>query len=274
MSTHNILSLDTWFSVGARRRPRGVYEWIFTPFAVAIGVWVITAATAIIISPWTLCVIFFSGISALAFLTTGPFQNSSVEKPSILDMAFSLISILTGVYFALNAPIIINRIVLLDELTQLDIIFGTVVLLLTLEITRRTTGLGLTLIVVLFILYNLFGHNLSGVLQHGEIDYLHFLEITIFTTDGVLGLPVRVAATYAFMFVMFGTVLHACGGGDFFFNFAAAISGRSPGGPAKVAVISSGMYGMLSGSPTSDVVTTGSITIPIMKRLGYRGAHA
>ena len=88
MSTHNILSLDTWFSVGARRRPRGVYEWIFTPFAVAIGVWVITAATAIIISPWTLCVIFFSGISALAFLTTGPFQNSSVEKPSILDMAF------------------------------------------------------------------------------------------------------------------------------------------------------------------------------------------
>ena len=274
MSTHNILSLDTWFSVGARRRPRGVYEWIFTPFAVAIGVWVITAATAIIISPWTLCVIFFSGISALAFLTTGPFQDSSVDKPSILDIALSLVSILTGVYFALNAPIIINRIVLLDELTQLDIIFGTVVLLLTLEITRRTTGLGLTSIVVLFILYNLFGHNLSGVLQHGEIDYLHFLEITIFTTDGVLGLPVRVAATYAFMFVMFGTVLHACGGGDFFFNFAAAISGRSPGGPAKVAVISSGMYGMLSGSPTSDVVTTGSITIPIMKRLGYRGAHA
>ena len=120
----------------------------------------------------------------------------------------------------------------------------------------------------------MFGHLLGGVLQHGKIDYLHFLEITVFTTDGIFGLPVRVAATYAFMFVMFGTVLHACGGGDFFFKFAAAISGRSPGGPAKVAVISSGMYGMLSGSPTSDVVTTGSITIPIMKRLGYRGAHA
>ena len=126
----------------------------------------------------------------------------------------------------------------------------------------------------MFVLYNLFGHHLDGVLQHGEIDYIHFLEITVFTTDGIFGLPVRVAATYAFMFVMFGTVLHACGGGDFFFNFAAAISGRSPGGPAKVAVISSGMYGMLSGSPTSDVVTTGSITIPVMKRLGYRGAHA
>jgi len=126
----------------------------------------------------------------------------------------------------------------------------------------------------MFVVYNLFGDHLSGVLQHGKIDFIHFIEITVFTTDGIFGLPVRVAATYAFMFVMFGTVLHACGGGDFFFNFAAAISGRSPGGPAKVAVISSGMYGMLSGSPTSDVVTTGSITIPIMKRLGYRGAHA
>jgi len=73
---------------------------------------------------------------------------------------------------------------------------------------------------------------------------------------------------------MFGTLLQACKGSEFFFDFAAAISGRRPGGPAKVAVISSGMYGMVSGSPTSDVVTTGSITIPIMKRLGYKGAYA
>ena len=274
MNFTNLISIRTWFSVGARRRPQGMYDWIFTPFAVAVGIWVITAATLIIISPWTLSVIFFSGVVALAFLTTGPFESSDTNKPSIIDIILALISIAVGVYFAMQAPVIINRIVLLDELTNLDILFGTLVFILTLEITRRTTGLGLTLIVVMFVLYNLFGHHLDGVLQHGEIDYIHFLEITVFTTDGIFGLPVRVAATYAFMFVMFGTVLHACGGGDFFFNFAAAISGRSPGGPAKVAVISSGMYGMLSGSPTSDVVTTGSITIPIMKRLGYRGAHA
>ena len=274
MNFTNLISIRTWFSGGARRRPQGIYDWIFTPFAVAVGIWVIAAATLIIISPWTLSVIFFSGVVALAFLTTGPFEGSDTNKPSLMDIILALFSISVGVYFALQAPVIINRIVLLDELTNLDILFGTLVFILTLEITRRTTGLGLTLIVVMFVLYNLFGHHLDGVLQHGEIDYIHFLEITVFTTDGIFGLPVRVAATYAFMFVMFGTVLHACGGGDFFFNFAAAVSGRSPGGPAKVAVISSGMYGMLSGSPTSDVVTTGSITIPIMKRLGYRGAHA
>jgi TRAP transporter 4TM/12TM fusion protein len=145
---------------------------------------------------------------------------------------------------------------------------------LTLEITRRTTGAGLTFVVLVFITYNFFGHLLSGVLQHGEIDYIHFIDIMVFTTDGIMGLPARVAATYAFMFVLFGTLLYFAKGADFFFDFAAAISGGSPGGPAKVAVISSGLYGMISGSPTSDVVTTGSITIPVMKRLGYNGAVA
>ncbi len=274
MNLATLLSLKTWFSVGARRRPEGIYEWIFTPFAVAVGIYVIVAATIVIIAPWTLTVLFFSGVGALAFLTTGAFEDSNIDRPSIIDAALALASIAVGVYFAIQAPTIINRIALLDELTQLDVIFGTLVFIITLEITRRTTGLGLTALVVIFAVYNLFGDNLSGVLQHGKIDYLHFIEITVFTTDGIFGLPLRVAATYAFMFVMFGTILHACGGGDFFFNFAAAISGKRPGGPAKVAVISSGMYGMLSGSPTSDVVTTGSITIPIMKRLGYRGAHA
>jgi TRAP transporter 4TM/12TM fusion protein len=89
-----------------------------------------------------------------------------------------------------------------------------------------------------------------------------------------MGLPARVAATYAFMFVMFGVVLYYAKGADFFFDLAAAISGGRPGGPAKVAVVSSGMFGMVSGSPTADVVTTGSVTIPAMKRLGYGGAVA
>lgn len=274
MNLSALFSLKTWFSVGARRRPSGIYAWIFTPFAVAVGIYVIAAATLIIISPWALTVLFFSGTGALAFLTTGSFEDSNVDKPSPVDIGLALLCVAVGIYFSFESQTIINRIVLLDEMTTWNVVFGTLVFALTLELTRRTTGFGLTILVLIFVLYNLFGHNLSGVLQHGKIDYLHFIEITVFTTDGIFGLPLRVAATYAFMFVMFGTVLHACGGGDFFFNFAAAISGRRPGGPAKVAVISSGMYGMVSGSPSSDVVTTGSITIPIMKRLGYRGAHA
>ncbi len=274
MPLGQILSVRTWFSVGNRRRLQGVYYWAFVPFALAVGIFVITAATAIIIRPWTLAVLFFSGMAALAFLTTGATQQSRLDRPTLLDLVLALVSIITGLYFALNASVIEQRIVLLDVLTNWQLFFGSVVFVLTLEITRRTTGLGLTTLVCTFVLYNLFGHQLSGVLQHGLITFHHFIEITVFTTDGVFGLPVRVAATYAFLFVMFGTLLQACKGGDFFFDFAAAISGQQAGGPAKVAVISSGMYGMVSGSPTSDVVTTGSITIPIMKRLGYSGGLA
>ncbi|MDP7599776.1 MAG: hypothetical protein QF605_00180, partial [Rhodospirillales bacterium] len=157
MNLATLLSLKTWFSVGARRRPEGIYEWIFTPFAVAVGVYVIVAATIVIIAPWTLTVLFFSGVGALAFLTTGAFEDSNIDRPSIIDAALALASIAVGVYFAIQAPTIINRIALLDELTQLDVIFGTLVFIITLEITRRTTGLGLTALVVIFAVYNLFG---------------------------------------------------------------------------------------------------------------------
>ena len=218
--------------------------------------------------------LFLSGMMALGFLTTGAFEDSSSERPTRPDLALALASVAVGLYFAVHAGRIVDRIVLLDPLSGADLFFATLVFLLTLEITRRATGLGLTAIVLVFVAYNLLGDRLSGVLQHGEIGFQHFLEITVFTTDGIFGLPVRVAATYAFMFVLFGTLLDACGGGRFFFDFAAAISGRKAGGPAKIAVVSSGMYGMISGSPTADVVTTGSITIPIMKRLGYSGRYA
>jgi TRAP transporter 4TM/12TM fusion protein len=102
----------------------------------------------------------------------------------------------------------------------------------------------------------------------------HFVDIMAFTTDGLFGVPLRVAATYAFLFVMFGTALAKTGGADFFFDLAASISGRATGGPAKIAVISSALYGTISGSPTSDVVTTGAVTIPMMKKMGYKSSFA
>lgn len=269
-----LLSLKTWFSVGVRRRPTGIFNAIYVPLAIVISIYVIAAATLVIIDPWTLAMLFFAGMVTLTFLSTGATEDSDPTRPSLLDLVFAGLAAASGIYFAIHADRIIDRIVLLDPLTGADLFFAYVVLGLTLEVTRRATGLGLTVLVLVFAIYNLFGHNLRGVLQHGYIDFQHFLEIVVFTTDGIFGLPLRVAATYAFMFVLFGALLQACGGGDFFFNLAAAISGRKAGGPAKVAVVSSGLYGMLSGSPTADVVTTGSITIPMMKRLGYSGRYA
>ena len=117
--------------------------------------------------------------------------------------------------------------------------------------------------------YNLYGHVLPTPFGHGYISYEHFLDIMIFTTDGLFGTPLRVAATYVLLFVLFGTFLANAGGGEFINNLAASVAGARVGGPAKIAVVSSGLYGTISGSPTSDVVTTGSITIPMMKKIGY-----
>ncbi|MDP7602985.1 MAG: TRAP transporter fused permease subunit, partial [Alphaproteobacteria bacterium] len=234
----------------------------------------VSAATLIIIGPWTLGMLFTCGMMTIGFLTVGAFEHSDPDRPSPLDWLLSGVALASGIYFSLQAGVVEERISLLDELTAWDLVFSSAVLLLAIEVTRRTTGLGLTAVALLFIAYNFWGHLLSGVLQHGLIGYEHFADIMMFTTDGIFGLPIRVAATYAFLFVLFGTTLQATGGGDFFFDFAASISGRHPGGPAKVAVVSSGLYGMVSGSPTSDVVTTGSITIPIMRKLGYNRALA
>jgi len=270
MAKLRILDPKIWFSVGVSRRPKGWLAWVVTPLAVALAVYVIVAATVLIIAPWMLVAVFLTGIIAIAFLTVGATPDSNPDRPSVIDYALSLMSFVTGVYFFFRAPEIIDRISLLSPLSGWDMFFGIVTVVLTVEITRRTTGAGLTAVVLIFIAYNFFGHLLGGVLQHGEIDLTHFIDIMVYTTDGIMGLPARVAATYAFMFVLFGVVLYAAKGAEFFYDFAASLSGGRPGGPAKVAVISSGMYGMISGSPTADVVTTGSVTIPIMRRLGYK----
>lgn len=266
--------IDLFFSVGARRRPDGVVAWLILPFAIAIGAWVIYAALFAIIDPLAHSIIFACGMLALLFLVCGPRPSSHPVRPHWTDWVLSAASLAAGVYFALHVKEISTRITLLDPLSPADMTFGTIIFLVTLEATRRATGLGLTLVVLVFVAYNLLGHHLGGVLGHGEITYTHFLDQIVFTTEGIFGVAVRVAATYAFLFVLFGTVLDRAGGARFFFNIAAAFTGRRPGGPAKVAVISSGLYGMLSGSPTADVVTTGSVNIPIMKRLGYSGTVA
>ncbi|MGE3247689.1 MAG: TRAP transporter permease, partial [Beijerinckiaceae bacterium] len=274
MAATNVWSVDFWFSVGVRRTPKGWLAFVLTPLAVALAIYVILAATWFIIQPWVLTSTFLCGMMTIAFLAVGAFPTSDPENPHPLDYALSLASLACGIFFAINADTVINRIAGLEELPFWDMFFGSLMVLLTLEITRRSTGLGLLTVVILFMLYNLFGHLMTGVIKHGYISPNWFIEKSIYTTEGVMGLPARVAATYAFMFVLFGTLLHLAKGSDFFFDIAAAITGRTAGGPAKVAVVSSGLYGMISGSPTSDVVTTGSLTIPMMKRLGYPGTVA
>lgn len=265
---------NLFFDTGVRRSPAGRIGHGVKAFAAGTAVWTVYAAAFSRADTLSLIMTFLSLMLVLTFILIGPSAKSYSNRIAIFDWLLALLATVTGAYFVSQADVIAQRITLLDPLSAFDLIFGSLILGLTIEAMRRTVGVGLTLIVLVFLGYNLFGDRLGGVLGHGEITYTHFLDIIVFTTDGLFGVPLRVAATYAFLFVLFGTTLSAVGGSTFFYNVAAYLTGKSVGGPAKVAVISSGLYGTISGSPTSDVVTTGAITIPMMKKMGYRATFA
>ncbi|AJE47684.1 TRAP transporter permease [Celeribacter indicus] len=241
--------------------------------AAAFALWVIYANLFVISDPLILGILFISGIFTILFLAIGATSRAPDAIP-VYDWGLSALSLASGIYFFLSTGVIADRISLLDPFTPDQLFFGSALLFLTLEATRRTTGLGLTGVVMLFLIYNLFGYLLPPPFGHRVSEFSYLLDILVFTTDGLFGVPIQVVASYVFLFVMFGTFLAKAGGGDFFFNLASLVTGRARGGPAKIAVISSGLYGTMSGSPTSDVVATGSITIPVMKRLGYSSRFA
>ena len=274
MATPNIFKLGFWFSVGAPRKLTGWLDHAIKFFSFVVAVYVVVAATYLFIDPWVLTALFLCGTMTIAFLVIGANATSNPTRPTIPDFILSGASLASGIFFFFQSSELSERIALLTELTEAQYWFGLLMVFLTLEITRRATGMGLLAVVLIFVAYNLWGHLIPGVLGHGYIGLDHFIDIMIYTTDGVMGLPARVAATYAFMFVLFGTLLYHSRGGDFFNDIATAFTGHHHGGSAKVAVASSGLYGMISGSPTADVVTTGSVTIPMMKKAGFQGPVA
>lgn len=266
--------ISIFFDTGTRRSPDGLVGHAVKAFAAGTAVWTVYSAAFSRADTLTLIMTFLSLMLVLTFVLVGPTSKSDTKRIPVFDWIFALLAAVSGVYFISQADVIAQRITLLDPLSTYDVVFASLILALTIEAMRRTVGVGLTLIVIVFLAYNLFGDSLGGVLGHGRISYEHFLDITVFTTDGLFGVPLRVAATYAFLFVLFGTTLAYAGGSAFFYNVAAYLTGKSPGGPAKIAVISSGLYGTISGSPTSDVVTTGAVTIPMMKKMGYKPTFA
>ena len=167
--------------------------------------------------------------------------------------------------------------VVFDELTfrigmpnTEDMVMGTIMVVLVLEATRRAMGWVLPAIVIVFILYGLYGNHLSGVLAHPGSSWEGFISHVYLTQEGIFGIPVKVVATFVFHFVLFGVLATRMGLGQFFIDLASILAGRYAGGPAKVAVVSSAMFGTISGSSIANTVTTGSLTIPAMKRVGYK----
>jgi TRAP transporter 4TM/12TM fusion protein len=151
-----------------------------------------------------------------------------------------------------------------------DVVFGTLMVILTLEATRRSMGIALPIIACCFIVYALYGQYAPGVLVHPGADWKGLVNHLYLTSQGIYGIAVGVVATYVFHFVLFGVLANRVGAGQLFIDLASCVAGRYAGGPAKVSVFSSALFGMISGSSIANTVTTGALTIPAMKRIGYR----
>ena len=152
----------------------------------------------------------------------------------------------------------------------IDIVMGTIMIVVVIEATRRSMGKALPIICLTFIVYGLYGNYAPGPLVHPGNSWSGLIDHLYLTGEGVFGLPVHVVATYVFHFVLFGVVATRIGLGQLFIDIAYCLAGRYSGGPAKVSVLSSAMFGMLSGSSIANTVTTGSLTIPAMKKIGYK----
>lgn len=258
---------------GQRIKPTQKVYWIIGVLAVFLTMFEMWFNSIGIIKRLTMTIVFTSSMFTMAFLTSSASQKMS--RLISIDYVFALLSFVSGVYFYFNSLRYADWIPGLSAVNNWDLFFGIVFFLLTLELMRRCVGFGLSIVVFLLIAYVFVGHLLSGTFSlPRQFEFNFFIERMIIGTDGIFGTPTYIAATYAFMFVLFGKLFQVSGGGQFFFDIAAAVSGKRIGGPAKVAVISSGMFGMVSGSPVSDVVTTGSVTIPMMKKMGYSSKFA
>ncbi|NNG02711.1 MAG: TRAP transporter permease [Inquilinus sp.] len=150
-----------------------------------------------------------------------------------------------------------------------DIVAGSVLLLVVLEAARRAMGWTLPIIIAVFLLYALFGRYAPGILKHPGASWTGLINHLYMTGQGIYGIAVGVVAKFVFLFVLFGVLATRIGLGQLFIDIAVVAAGRFAGGPAKVAVLSSGMLGMISGSSIANTVTTGSLTIPMMRRIGY-----
>jgi TRAP transporter 4TM/12TM fusion protein len=203
----------------------------------------------------------------LIFLIFPARRGAPKGKVSWYDYILAVLSIIVCGYWPVYYDAIVQQI---GGITEAQMVIGGLAILLVLEASRRAVGLPIVIVAAAFLIYAYFGPYMPGDLAHRGLSLNQLINSMFFTTEGILGTPLQVSSTYIFLFLLFGAFLVQTGVGLYFNDLALAIAGKRTGGPAKVAIFSSALNGTISGSSVANTVTTGSYTIPMMKRLGYR----
>lgn len=210
--------------------------------------------------------IHVSMMLVLTFLMYPMTKKSSFTTPSIIDWLLVAASLAAPIYITTDYQGFVER---AGNANTMDMAMATLLVVLVLEASRRVSGNVLSLLSLVFIAYGIFGRSMPGMFMHRGYDWTSLSNHFFANTEGIYGTSVNVAASYIFLFILFGAVMSKSGMGQLFNDLALSLAGHTKGGPAKVSVIASGFLGSINGSAVANVVTTGAFTIPLMKKTGY-----
>jgi len=248
-----------------RRKFEGTQKYVVTVIAVLMCLYHLFAAIYKI-NPIQQRAIHLMFVLVLIYMLYPASHKSPKHRPSSVDWVLVVLSIASVGNVLLRVETWARTAM---RYNSTDVLFGILTVLLVMEAARRATGLALPIMSCIVILYGFFGHLISGPLAHSQFSFKRIINNLAMTTDGVYGSILGVSSTYIYLFILFGAFLGVTGMSKVFNDLAMAMAGGLRGGPAKVSVLASGLMGSVSGSTSANVVTTGSFTIPLMKRTGY-----
>ena len=253
------------------RKLSGYAAWMVGAVAVAMSVYHLYARlTPYAPDQYALLFITLGFSLVLSFLLWPARAEQTLDRVPWTDLGLAALSLVCVGYMFARYDYVVNRFPTADPLSAADMTIGITATLLVLEAARRTIGASLSIVAIVFIAYALAGQWLPGWLNHRGLSLEIAVDQTYFTSEGIFGVPLAVAGTYVILFIIFGAFLEKSGAGQFFMNFANAIAGGARGGPGKVAVVSSSLFGTISGSAVANVMVDGWLTIPMMKKTGFK----
>jgi len=266
-SRENIISIDEEQEISSQRKLKNKEELIVKIIAISFSIMGLWTNSFGLISAMRQSGLFVGFLLLLIFLLYPATKKSQMTKIPIIDWIFAILGASGGLYTYFFTDAFAKRAL---EPNNWDYFFGIITILLILEASRRAVGKWITIVCSFFLIYSLFGPYFPGIFAHRGFSLERVIIRMYLVDEGVYGIICRIATTYIFLFILFAAFLKESGVADFFNKLALSLAGGTIGGPAKVAVIASAITGTISGSGVANVATTGSFTIPLMKKTGYK----
>lgn len=257
------------------RQFKGSQKWIVGGWLVVLSLFQLYTAIFGIFQPRPQRGIHLMFLLPAAFILFPAVKKWASDRVPIYDWILAFLALLPPIYLLINNDYLTERLKFVDPVLPIELILGTLNIILLLEAIRRTVVLAMAILIASFIGYLYIAPYLSGVFYAKAPVFSELVEMHYLITDsGIYGAITGVAATFVALFVIFGAVMETTNTGLFFTDLASRLAGKSKGGPAKIAVLSSGLFGSISGVAAANVYSTGTFTIPLMKKLGYRRRFA